>query len=138
LHEDLKREHGVKAGSERSFGFVFAGFFLIVALAPLFAGAALRVWPLAAAAAFLGIALLRPALLAPLNRVWLKFGSYLHKVVSPIVLGVLFFLVVAPTGLLMRVLGKDPLRLRLDRASRSYWIERSPPGPAPDTMRNQF
>ena len=138
MHEDLNREHAVKSASERSLGFVFAGFFLIVAMLPLFTGRALRAWSLAAAAAFLGVALLRPALLAPLNRVWQKLGRLLHKVVSPVVLGVMFYLVVAPTGLLMRLLGKDPLRLRLDRASESYWIERTPPGPAPDGMRNQF
>jgi saxitoxin biosynthesis operon SxtJ-like protein len=138
LHEDLKRQHDVKAGSERGCGFVFAGFFFFLAFWPLVAGGAVRAWSVAVAAAFLAIALLRPALLAPLNRVWLKLGMLLHRVVSPVVLGVLFYLVVAPTGLLMRALGKDPLRLRLDRASDSYWLERRPPGPAPETMRNQF
>ena len=138
MHEDLKRQHDVKAGSERGFGFVFAGFFLFLALWPLVAGGAVRAWSVAIAAAFLAIALLRPALLAPLNRVWLKLAMLLHRVISPLVLGVLFYLVVAPTGLLMRALGKDPLRLKFDRGSVSYWIERRPPGPAPETMRNQF
>ncbi len=138
MHESLNREHAANRGSARAFGFVFAGFFLFVALWPLVAGGPLRLWALAAAAVFLALALLRPALLEPLNQLWLKFGLLLHRIVSPIVLGILFYLAVAPTGLLMRALGKDPLRLRFDRASSSYWIERSPPGPAPETMRNQF
>jgi hypothetical protein len=79
----------------------------------------------------------RPVL-APLNRLWLKFGLLLHKVVSPIVLGVMFFLVITPIGLTMRAFGKNPLRLKLDKQSGSYWIERVPPGPAPESLKDQF
>ena len=86
----------------------------------------------------LGVPWLWPAALAPLNRVWTRFGLLLHRIVSPVVLGVMFFVVVTPTGLLMRALGKDPLRLRLTVTQRSYWIDRQPPGPAPDTLNNQF
>jgi hypothetical protein len=89
-------------------------------------------------AAFLAAALLRPAVLAPLNRVWTRFGLLLHRIVSPVVLGIMFFVVITPMGLIMRALGKDPLRLRLEREARSYWIERRPPGPPPDTLNNQF
>jgi hypothetical protein len=84
------------------------------------------------------VALLWPAVLAPLNRIWTRFGLLLHRIVSPVVLGVMFFGVVTPMGLVMRALGKDPLRLRFDPAARTYWIERRPPGPAPDTLNNQF
>jgi hypothetical protein len=105
---------------------------------PLGGGGAVRGWAIVVAAASLATALLRPSLLAPLNRLWTWVGLLLHRVVSPLVLGVLFFLVVTPVGLLMRARGKDPLRLRSDRVSNSYWIERRPPGPAPDSMRNQF
>jgi hypothetical protein len=84
------------------------------------------------------VAWLSPAALAPLNRVWTRFGLLLHRIVSPVVLGVMFFVVVTPMGLIMRALGKDPLRLRFDRDARSYWIDRRPPGPAPDTLNNQF
>jgi hypothetical protein len=87
---------------------------------------------------FVVIAILKPALLAGLNRQWLKFGILLGKVVSPVALGVLFYGVVAPIGVLMRLTGKDPLRLKLDSSANSYWIPRKPPGPPPDSMNNQF
>jgi len=137
-HEDFRRQHRVEAGSERTLGLVFAAFFLIIGCLPLGGGGAVRGWAIVVAAASLATALLRPSLLAPLNRLWTWVGLLLHRVVSPLVLGVLFFLVVTPVGLLMRARGKDPLRLRSDRVSNSYWIERRPPGPAPDSMRNQF
>jgi hypothetical protein len=76
--------------------------------------------------------------LNPLNRLWLKFGLLLYKIVNPIVLGLLFFATIAPIGLIMRLTGKDFLRLKLDREAKSYWIERAPPGPSPQSMRNQY
>ena len=87
---------------------------------------------------FLVFALLIPQALAPLNWVWTKFGLLLHKLVSPVVLGVLFFLVFTPIGIIIRLFGSDPLRLRFDSQAPSYWIMRSPPGPAPDSLKNQF
>ncbi|MBT3401824.1 MAG: hypothetical protein HN420_17765, partial [Rhodospirillaceae bacterium] len=90
------------------------------------------------AIAFLAIAFLRPGLLAPLNRLWTRFGLLLHRIVNPIVMGFLFYLTVTPMALIMRALGKDLLRLKRDPEAKSYWIERTPPGPAPDTMSNQF
>jgi hypothetical protein len=90
------------------------------------------------AALFLAAALLRPALLNPLNRLWLKFGLLLHRVVNPIVMGLLFYGTVWPTGLVMRALGKDLLRLKRQPEAHSYWIVRAPPGPAPETMKDQF
>jgi hypothetical protein len=86
----------------------------------------------------MAVALLRPNVLAPLNRIWTKLGLLMATVVSPIVLGLLFFIVVTPVGLLMRLVGKDPLRLRHDSGANSYWIVRQPPGPPGDTMRDQF
>ena len=128
----------VPTSSNRSFGLIFAAFFAIVALLPLVSGHAVRWWALAVAAVFALIALLMPAILAPLNRLWFKFGQLLHKIVNPIVLGAMFFLVLTPTGLIMRAFGKDPLRLRLDRTVPSYWIDRQPPGPSPASLRDQF
>ena len=128
----------VKSSSDRSFGIVFTVFFAIIALLPLLHGHPLRLWALSLAAVFLLLALLLPASLAPLNRLWTKFGMLLHHIVSPLALGILFFLVVTPIALVMRILGKDPLRLRLDRSAKSYWIERTPPGPAADSLKNQF
>jgi len=127
----------VKAGSERGFGIVFAVVFAGIGLYPVWDGAPVRWWALAIAGAFLAIAALAPALLKPLNRVWFALGLLLHKVVSPLVMGLMFFAAVTPTALIMRMLGKDPLRLRFDKQAKTYWIERQP-GPAPETMRNQF
>ena len=92
----------------------------------------------AATAGFLLVALGFPSILAPLNRLWLRFGLLLHRIVSPLVLGIMFFLVITPMGLLMRAFGKDLLRLKFDRAAASYWIERTPPGPPPESMADQF
>ena len=88
--------------------------------------------------AFLVLAIARPMILAPLNHLWLKLGLLLYKVVNPLVMALMFYLTILPTGLLMRLLRKDPLHLKRDPQACSYWIERRPPGPVPDTMRNQF
>lgn len=117
---------------------VFAAVFLLVGAWPLFAGEAPRWWALAVAGAFLLAGLILPRVLRPLNSAWLRFGLVLHRITSPLILAMLFYLTVLPTGLAMRALGKDPLRLRFDRNARSYWIERSPPGPDPESLRNQF
>jgi hypothetical protein len=151
-HEDLGREHEVESSSDRSFGLVMAAFFGFIgvfrALWTLDPSAISqpisdhlpvpRYVLLAVAGVFLLFALVAPKVLAPLNKLWTKLGLLLGKIMAPIVLGLLLFLVVTPIGVLMRLLGKDPLRLRLDAKSKSYWIVRTPPGPAPDTMSNQF
>ena len=137
-HESFDREERVQSSSNRAFGFVFAAVFLIIGVLPIFFGGTWRLWSLGLSAGFLAAAILAPALLAPLNRLWTHFGLLLHRVVSPIVLGIMFFLVVTPMGLLMRAFGKDPLRLRSEKSRSSYWIDRNPPGPAPDTLNNQF
>ncbi len=138
FHEDFAREEEVKAGSERSLGIVFAAVFAIVGLFPLWSGGAVRLWALIVAGLFVAFALIAPALLGPLNRLWFRFGMLLNRIVSPLVIGLLFFLTVTPMALIMRLAGKDPLRLRFDKAAESYWIPRNPPGPDPQTMRNQF
>lgn len=84
------------------------------------------------------LAVVKPALLRPLNRLWLRLGLLLHKVMNPLLMAVMFYLVILPTSLLMRIFHKDPLRMKYDPHAATYWIERRPPGPAPDTMRNQF
>jgi hypothetical protein len=99
-----------------------------------------RLWPWmgGVAALFLAAALLYPAALNPLNQMWLKFGLLLHKVVNPIAMGLLFYGTVLPTGIVMRAIGKDLLRLKRQPDADSYWIVRRPPGPAPETMKDQF
>ena len=139
FHEDYGREEEVKGSSDRGFGIVFAVVFALVALWPLTGeNGAVRLWSAAVAIAFLAIAFLRPGLLAPLNRLWTRFGLLLHRIVNPIVMGFLFYLTVTPMALIMRALGKDLLRLKRDPEAKSYWIERTPPGPAPHTMSHQF
>ncbi len=138
FHEDFRRSDEVKLGSERGFGFVFAAVFSIIALWPLWSGGAVRVWALIVAAVFAVAAAFMPRALRPLNLLWFRFGLLLHKVVTPVIMGLLFFVTVTPIAILMHLFGKDPLRLRFDRSAKSYWIERVPPGPAPDTMRHQF
>jgi hypothetical protein len=137
-HEDLSREQQVEGSSDRSFGLVFAGVFLVVAFWPLFHRESPRWWALGVAVVFALIAIGRPALLAVPNRLWTKLGVLLAKVVSPIALGILFYCGLAPIGALARLTGKDPLRLKLDSAADSYWIPREPPGPPPDSMTHQF
>jgi hypothetical protein len=138
LHEDFSRGDHVKAGSDRGFGIVFAGFFALVSALSWWRGHNAWHWTLPLAALFLVIAYTYPKVLAPLNILWMKFGLLLHKIVTPVVLGLLFFVTITPIGLLARACGKDFLRLRLDRGAKSYWIERTPPGPPPQSMKNQF
>jgi hypothetical protein len=124
--------------SDRAFGLTFAGVLVLVALWPLWRGASVRPWALAVAGGFLVVALARPALLAPLNRAWIRLGLALQQIVNPIVMGIIFYGVFTPMGVVMRWAGRDALRLRRDPRAATYWIERHPPGPAPDTMPNQF
>src|SRR5689334_5530466 len=138
LHEDYSRDEHVKAGSDRGFGLVFAGFFTLMSGLSWWRGHTSWHWALPLAAAFLVIALVYPRVLNPLNKLWLKFGLLLYKIVNPIVLGMLFFLTITPIGFVMRAFGKDFLRLKLDGGARTYWIDRTPPGPPPQSMRNQF
>jgi hypothetical protein len=138
LPESFERDEPAHGGSDRSFGLVFTALFLLIGLAPLLHGRGVRYWSIAIAAAFLVVALARPALLGPMNRLWTQFGLLLHKIVNPIVMGLLFFLILTPFAAGLRILGKDPLRRRFDPAAGSYWIPRDPPGPPPRTMTQQF
>jgi hypothetical protein len=137
-HESYERSEDVRGSSDRSFGIVFAVVFGVIGLLPLAFGGGARLWSLGVGAAFLLVALAMPSILAPLNRLWLRFGLLLHRIVSPLVLGIMFFLVITPMGLVMRAFGKDLLRLRFDKAAPSYWIARTPPGPPPDSLTEQF
>lgn len=124
--------------SNQKFGWLFA---LVCAVGAAYAyakGYPLRVAVLAVfAAAFAGVTVLAPGLLAPLNRIWYRFGLLLGKIVSPVVLGAIFFLVITPVSLATRLFGRDPLRLK-PRQAASYWIDRTPPGPAAESFKNQF
>jgi len=133
-------------GSERGFGLVFAVVFVLVGLWPAVELAwrprlqpeHLRLWALALAAAFLATALLHPPVLRPLNRLWFLLGMLLSRIMTPLVMGLLFVLAVVPTAIVMRLRGHDLLRLKIDRNARTYWIVREPPGPPRDSMRQQY
>ena len=139
MHEDLKRADKVNLPSDRSFGIVAGCFFALVAIAPaVFRHHHIRVWGVYVAAASFLLALVWPRALNPLNFVSFKISRLLYRVVSPVALGILFFGIVTPFGLLMRAFGHDPLSLRRDAAVGSYWIPRQPPGPPPESMKQQF
>jgi hypothetical protein len=137
-HEFQVREEVLKASSNRGFGLVFAAFCVIVAAFSIYSGGHRWPWWLGAAAILTLLALIRPGILGPLNRVWTKLGLLLFVVISPIVLAIIFVLCIAPIGWIMRLAGKDLLRMRLEPDARTYWIPRQPPGPRPDTLKNQF
>jgi hypothetical protein len=139
IHEDLTRDPEIQTSSDRSFGFVFTVVFIVISLLPWFGGVGeIYLWAIFVSAFFLAISIVKPVLLSPLNKIWTKFGLLLQKIISPVVLGTMFYLVIAPFGLVMRMMGKDMLRLKLDKEATSYWIDRTPPGPSPDSMKNQY
>ena len=137
-HEIQSREEVVKSSSDRAFGYVFAVFFALIAGLSWYNDGGHWHWWLGGGALFALVALASPSLLAPLNRLWTKFGLLLAAVISPVVLGLVFYLCITPIGFLMRLFGKDPLRLRLDPQADTYWIRREPPGPPPESLKNQF
>jgi len=137
-HEDFSRVHDVRASSNRNFGWVFTAVFLVIALWPLVSGHPPRWLALIFAALFLLITRFAPALLALPKRLWLRFSMLLSRILNPIVLAFLFYVVVTPLGALMRMFGQDSMRLRGGGRGESYWIKRDPPGPKPDSLNNQF
>ena len=136
-HESFRQEE-IRSSSDRTFGIVFAAFFALVGLVPLWRAHPVRWWALVVSLAFLGAAWLLPGALGPLNRGWARLGRLLNKITNPIVLGLLFFGVFTPFGWVARLFGRDPLRLKFDRQASSYWLPRQPPGPAQDSMSKQF
>jgi hypothetical protein len=138
VHESFERIEEIERGSNRGFGLVFVVVFALIAAYSAWRGGASWPWWAAAAGILAIVTLLIPGVLEPLNRLWMRLALALSKVVTPVVMAVLFFGTVLPTGLIMRLLRKDPLRLNWNPDARSYWIERQPPGPAPESMKNQF
>ena len=136
--ENYEREEVAKPGSERSFGAVMAGVFALIAALKFWFGSP-PWWPwLTVAAIFAAAALLYPLALRPLNLIWFRFGLLLHRIVSPVVMGLMFFGAVLPVGLLMRLFGNRPLTPGFDRDAKSYWITRRDGTPAAGAMKNQF
>ena len=124
----------IKISSNKSFGIVFFTFFLIIAFWPLTNGENIRIWSLVVSIVFLILGIINSKILTPLNTLWFKFGLFLGKVVSPIAMGIIFFFVVTPTGIIMRLIGKDLLNLKKNN-SNTYWIEKNNEN---SSMKNQF
>jgi len=128
------KSSNIKIGSNKSFGIVFFLFFLVVSIFPLFKDGNIRIWSLVIAIIFLILGLLNSKILTPLNKTWFKFGILLGSFVSPIVMGIVFFAIVTPTSLIMRVFGKNLLNLQKGN-KKTYWIEKSK---IKSRMKNQF
>ena len=124
----------IKTSSNRSFGIVFFIVFLLVSIYPLINDEEIRIWSLIISLIFLFLGLLNSQILTPLNQIWFKFGIFLGKIVSPLVMGIIFFLVVTPTGIIMRILKKDLLNLKYSE-DKSYWIKKKGPK---SKMKDQF
>jgi hypothetical protein len=136
-HESFVRDEAATPGSDRTFGLVMAAALAVLSLFNGWYHGWLWPWMLLAAVLFAAAGWLKPSWLHQLNILWMMLGLALHKIVNPIVMGLLFFGTILPTGLIMRMRGRDLLRLKREPASDTYWIAR-PPGPQPETMRDQF
>ena len=131
----MQKNSKIKINSNRSFGIVFFFVFLIISLWPLLNGNPLRVWSIFVAIIFLILGLINSNFLTPLNKLWFKFGKLLGFIVAPIVMGVIFFLIITPTGFIMKMLGKDLLNKKYNNKIKSYWINREK---SKSTMKQQF
>ena len=123
-----------KFPTNKNFGIVFSIVFLIIALFPLINDGSLRIWSLTVSMVFLFLGLINSKILTPLNKIWFKFGLILGRIVSPAIMGIIFFLVVTPIAFIMRLVGKDLLNLKFNK-HKSYWIEKTGPK---SNMKNQF
>ena len=127
-------KENIQISSNRSFGIVFFIVFLIVAIYPLLNNENPRIWSLILSVIFLFLGIINSKILNPLNILWFKFGILLGKIVSPIIMGIIFFIVVTPIGFVMRIIGKDLLNLKFNKG-KSYWVEKTGPK---SKMKNQF
>ena len=131
----MLHESKIRIGSNRNFGLVFFFVFLIVSLWPLLNGEPFRIWSIVIAIIFLILGLMNSKLLTPLNILWYKFGMFLGSIVAPIIMGIVFYLVVTPTGFIMKIMNKDLLNMKFDNKKKSYWINRAK---TKTTMKQQF
>tara|TARA_Y100000590_G_C14881091_1_gene698980 strand:+ start:72 stop:461 length:390 start_codon:yes stop_codon:yes gene_type:complete len=124
----------IKIGSNKSFGIVFFVVFLIIGLWPILNGNEIKIWSIIISLIFLILGINNSKILTPLNKLWFRFGIFLGNFIAPIIMGIIFFFVVTPTGLIMRLLGKDLIKLKKNK-DKSYWIEKKN---IKSSMRNQF
>ena len=128
------KNNKIKIGSNRSFGIIFSVVFLIIAIWPLLSTSEIRYWSLVISVIFLILGLIKSKILTPLNKIWFKIGITLGNLISPLVMGIVFFLVVTPTSIIMKILGKDLLNLKKNN-NKSYWIEKNKQN---TSMKKQF
>lgn len=141
MHTARTEHHQIEGPSDRSFGLTVGGILALIEAYRFWSIEALDLIGIALltiAAPLLLFGLIYPKILAPLNRAWMKLGLLMFKVVNPIIMFAVYALTIVPIGLLLRLFGKDSLRIKLDKDAKSYWIERAPAGPPPETMKNQF
>lgn len=137
-HESTRQEEPVPTASNRSVGLVLGVAFGLIGAWPMIDEASPRLWALSVAAVLTLLALILPRALTPVAWLWLGLGKVMHVVVSPLTMAIIYVVAVIPTGLYVRLSGKDPLRLSYDPAAESYWIDRDPPGPDPKSLPQQF
>ena len=128
----------IETPSNRSFGWLFTAVFTLVGVYSLWRGSTAYPWMFGLASVTAAVTMIRPQWLASLNRAWMKFGELLHHVISPLVLGVIFYGVFTPVRLVMHLAGRDIMKRRFEPAAPTYWVERDPPGPAEDSFKDQF
>ncbi len=124
-----------KLPSNRNFGLVFFVFFLIIGLWPLLGTNEIRYWSIFFSIIFFLLGITNSKLLTPLNKIWFNLGILLGKMISPLIMVIIFFLIITPIGVIMRVFGKDILSLKYNKKDKSYWIEKNGPK---SKMKNQF
>ncbi|MDV7340839.1 SxtJ family membrane protein [Terasakiella sp. A23] len=141
MHEEHQSTHEIETSSDRSFGLTVGGILALIEAYRLWSNETLDtlgIVLLAIAAPLLLFGLIYPKILAPLNKAWIKLGFIMFKIVNPIIMFLIYVLTIVPIGLIMRLFGKDPMRMKLEPDAKSYWIERDPAGPSPESMKNQF
>jgi hypothetical protein len=135
---DSQAHAEIKIGSARSFAIVFCVVFAVIGLVPLISGGSVRVWSLSVSGVFLFFAFFFTSVLQPLNLLWFRFGMLLSRIVNPLVMLLIYGVAIVPFGIAARIFGKDLLKLKADPNAKSYWIEREPPGPTPESIEQQF
>lgn len=138
LHENIYRKSHGEEPSERSLGFALSIIILILGTTRLYLGLGWGMFLVLISAIFLLLTLFWAAPLRPLNKIWFRFGLLLFRITNPFLMGIVFFITIFPIGIIIRILGKDPLRLKFNKEIRSYWLERAPPEDSTNNMRNQF
>mgnify|MGYP001490130186 FL=1 len=130
----MKQEE-IKISSNKSFGIVFFVIFIVIALWPLMKGGDLKIWSIIIAIIFLFLGLINSKILTPLNKLWFRFGVLLGKIVAPIVMGIIYFVLVTPIGVIMKIFKKDILNLKIDKNKKTYWLKKDE---NKQNMKNQF